>query len=130
VYSNSVPPLLKAEESTRKMTDVRFSLGLILKEDGAVRDVIPGSPAAKAGISGGMKLLGVNNRRWTPEILRAAISGAQTNTAPIELLIENDEYFKSCELDYHGGEKYPWLEREPAKPDLLTDILKPLTPAP
>ena len=47
-----------------------------------------------------------------------------------ELLVENEEYFKTCALDYHGGEKYPQLDRDPAKPDLLSDILKPRTPAP
>ena len=130
VYSNTIPPLLKAAETAQKFTDERFSLGLTLKEDGEVQDVIPGSPAAKAGISGGMKLVAVNTRRWTPEILRAAVSAAETNTAPLELLVENDDYFKSCKVDYHGGEKYPWLEREPARPDLLSEILKPLTPGP
>ena len=52
-----------------------------------------------------------------------------TNTAPIELLVENEDYFKSCKLDYHEGEKYPRLERDPTKPDLLSEILKPLAPA-
>ena len=130
VYSNTVPPLLKAAESAQKFTDLRFSLGLILKEGGAVQDVVPGSPADKAGVAGGMKLLGVNGRRWTPEILRTAVSASTTNSAPIELLVENDDYFKSCKVDYHGGERYPWLERDTTKPDLLTAILKPLTPAP
>jgi len=130
VYSNAVPPLLKAAEGDEKYTDLRFSLGLSLKEGGEVEYVVPGSPAAKAGVSGGMKLVAVNTRRWTPEILRAAVSAAETNAAPIELLVENADYFKSCKVDYHEGERYPWLERNPAKPDLLTEILKPLTPAP
>jgi hypothetical protein len=28
-------------------------------------------------------------------------------------------------VDYHDGEKYPRLERDNGKPDLLTAILKP-----
>ena len=52
----------------------------------------------------------------------------RTNTAPIELLVENVEYFKTCKLDYHEGEKYPQLERDLTKPDLLTQILKSLAP--
>jgi hypothetical protein len=77
-----------------------------------------------------MKLVAVNGRRWTPELLRTAITAAKTDTAPIELLVENQDYFKACKVDYHGGERYPHLERDAAKPDLLTEILKPLTPAP
>jgi hypothetical protein len=62
--------------------------------------------------------------------LRAAVKSAKTDTAPIELLVENEDYFKTCKIDYHDGEKYPHLERDATKPDLLSEILKPLTPAP
>ena len=99
-------------------------------DDGYITDVIPGSPADKAGLGAAMKLVAVNGRRWTPEILRAAVKSAATNTAPVELLVENADYFKTCQLDYHEGEKYPQLERDPAKKDLLGEILKPMTPEP
>ena len=45
-------------------------------------------------------------------------------------LLENEEIFKICKVDYHDGERYPRLERDATKPDLLAEILKPLTPAP
>ena len=77
-----------------------------------------------------MKLVAVNGRAWSAEILRAAVKTAATNSAPIELLVENGDYYKTFRLDYHGGEKYPMLERDPAKPDLLDAIIKPLTPEP
>jgi hypothetical protein len=41
------------------------------------------------------------------------------------LLVENGDVFKTCHLDYHEGERYPDLERDPAKPDLLSEIIKP-----
>jgi predicted metalloprotease with PDZ domain len=124
-YTNAVPDLLQAREGARKFTDLSFSLGLILKEDGSVLDVIPGSPADGAEIGPAMKLVAVNGRRWTPELLRAAVKCAQTNAAPLELLIENDDFFKTSKLDYHDGERYPCLERDTTKPDLLNEILKP-----
>jgi predicted metalloprotease with PDZ domain len=130
VYSNTVPDMLKSAESAQKFSELRFSLGLTIKEDGAVQDVIPGSPADKAGVGAAMKMVAVNGRRWTAELLRTAVKTARTNTAPIELLVENEDYFKSCQLDYHEGEKYPRLERDSTKPDLLKEILKPRTPAP
>jgi predicted metalloprotease with PDZ domain len=129
-YTNTVPAMLKITESSRKYTDMRMSLGLIVKEDGYVIDVIPGSPADKAGVGAAMKLVAVNQRRWTPEILRAAVKFAATDTATVDLLVENEDYFKTCHLDYHDGEKYAQLERDPAKPDLLSEILKPLTTEP
>jgi predicted metalloprotease with PDZ domain len=122
--------MLKSREGARKYTDMSFSLGLTVKEDGHIIDVIPGLPADKAGVAPAMKLLAVNGRHWTPAILRAAVKSAKTNTAALELLVENEEYFKTYSLDYHGGEKYAQLERDAAKTDLLSEILKARTPAP
>ncbi len=127
-YTNAVPEMLRLRESAARMTDLSFSLGFTVKEDGYLADVIPGSPADKAGVGVAMKLVAVNGRHWTPENLRAAIKTAVTGRAPIELLLENEDYFKTCKVDYHEGEKYPQLERDGSKPDMLSAILKPLTP--
>jgi predicted metalloprotease with PDZ domain len=128
-YTNEVPALLKSREGARKYTDLRSSLGFIVTEDGYMLDVIPGSPADKSGLGTTMKLVAVNGRAWKPEFLRAAVK-ATANSAPVDLLVENADYFRTCKIDYHGGERYPQLERDPSKPDLLTEILKPLTPEP
>lgn len=122
--------LLKIKEGAWKFTDMSFSIGLSIKEDGTIRDVIPGLPAHKAGVGPDMKLVAVNGRRWTPALLRTAVKAAKDNPTPIELLVENNDYFKTCAVNYHEGEKYPRLERDTTKPDLLSEILKPLTPAP
>jgi predicted metalloprotease with PDZ domain len=129
-YTNRLPDFFRNRESAHKLTDLSFSLGLSIKEDGSIEDVIPGSPADKAELSPEMKLVAVNGRRWRADLLRTAVESARTNTAPIELLVENNEYFKTCNVDYHDGEKYPALERDPDKPDLLTEILKPRIPVP
>jgi predicted metalloprotease with PDZ domain len=100
------------------------ALGLDLRDDGGVTDTIEGEIAAKAGIGPGMKVVAVNGRKFSPEILRDAIKSAKTGSAPIELLVENADYYKTYKLDYHGGEMYPHLVRDASKPDLLTDILK------
>ncbi len=130
IYTNEVPALLKNREGQRKYTDLSFSLGLSLGSDGGIGDVLPGTPADQAGIGPAMKLVAVNGRAWTPENLRAAVKTAATNSAPIELLIENGDYFGNYRLDYHGGEKYPCLERDTNRPDLLDEIIQPLTPEP
>jgi len=46
----------------------------------------------------------------------------------LELLLENGDFFKTYRLKYSEGAKYPRLERGEAKTDLLSEILKPLTP--
>jgi hypothetical protein len=80
--------------------------------------------AAKAGIGPGMKLIAVNGRRFSTEVLHDALKTGKASSLPLELLVENTDYYKTYELDYHGGEKYPHLVRDESKPDLLTDILK------
>ena len=44
-----------------------------------------------------------------------------------ELLVEDNEFYKTYALDYHDGLRYPHLERDAAKADILGEIIKPLT---
>jgi predicted metalloprotease with PDZ domain len=108
----------------RRSVGTRYSLGLELGADGNIADTIEGMPAALAGIGPGMKLVAVNGRRFSPEVLKDALKAAKDGTAPVELLVENTDYYKTYKIDYHGGEKYPHLVRDESKPDLLSDILK------
>ena len=100
------------------------SIGLDLRDDGAIVDTIEGEVSAKAGIGPGMKVVAVNGRRFSPEVFRDAIKAAKGTTTPIELLIENTDYYKTYKIDYHGGEKYPHLVRDESKADLLTEIMR------
>ena len=130
VFNETMNARQHAEEEVRHETDVVFSLGFMVSNpggespDSVLVDVIPGSPAAQAGIAPDMKLVAVNGRGWTPEILREAIRHAKGAGEPIDLLIENEGYFRTYHVDYHGGERYPHLERIAAKPDMLADIAK------
>jgi predicted metalloprotease with PDZ domain len=102
--------------------DVAYSIGLELRDDGTIVDTTEGMPAAVAGIGPGMKLIAVNGRQYSPDVLRSALKAGKGGTAPLELLIENTDYYKTYKLDYHGGERYPHLVRDESKPDLLTQI--------
>lgn len=72
-----------------------------------------------------MKLIAINGRRWSKDVLHDAIGAAQTSQQPIELLVSNKQIFKTYSVAYHGGEKNPHLERQATQADLLGDILKP-----
>jgi len=108
----------------RRSVGTRYSLGLELGADGNIADTIEGMPAALAGVGPGMKLVAVNGRRFSPEVLKDALKAAKDGSTPIEILVENTDYYKTYKIDYHGGEKYPHLVRDESEPDLLTDILK------
>jgi predicted metalloprotease with PDZ domain len=125
VYDEVPSEMDRAGESNLHFIDAAYSIGIDLREDGIITDTIEGMPAALAGIGPGMKLVAVNGRQYSPEILRDAIKAGKNATAPLELLVENTEYYKTYKLDYHGGERYAHLVRDESKPDLLSEIYKP-----
>jgi S1-C subfamily serine protease len=86
--------------------------------------VIPNSVAAKAGLASGMRVTSVNDQRWSTAVLRKAVQEAKASGTPIALQVEPEG--KIYRLDYRDGERYPHLERDPARPDLLEQIAKPL----
>jgi len=135
VYTDAMPELTRAAEEQSKIYDFWYSLGMLVQgegtsgdaDEGIVRDVVPGMPAAAAGVGPGMRLVAVNGRRYSLKALRDALRAGRGGAEPLELLVENVDTFKTCRVDYHGGEKYPHLERVEGKPDLISAIGKPLT---
>ena len=111
-----------------KETDAWFSAGFTLSATGEIYDVRMDSPAFQAGLGPGTKLVAVNGHGYTSDVLKQAIRAAKGTTDPIELIVSNDNEFRTVRLNYHDGEKYPRLERVQGTPDLLDDILKPLAP--
>jgi predicted metalloprotease with PDZ domain len=101
-----------------------YSIGLQLGNDGVVSDSIFGGPAFEAGVSSGMKVIGVNGRLYTQDLLEDAIKEAKDTTKPITLLVVVDDYFQTSTINYHGGDRYPHLMRDDAKPDYLDEVIK------
>lgn len=124
VYDESRSPMMRAWEDDHRTLNAAFSVGLLIKENGDIEDTIEGMDAAHAGIGPGMKILAVNGRRFTPQVFRDALYEGKNTSQPLQLLIENTDYFRTFVLDYHGGEKYPHLVREESKPDTMTEIIR------
>ena len=55
-----------------------------------------------------------------------ALRASNGSDRPIDLLVENANFFKTYSIPYHGGIRNPHLERTDA-PDVLGEILKPLS---
>jgi hypothetical protein len=73
-----------------------------------------------------MKVIAVNSRKFTREVWHDALQATKTASGPLQLLVENTDYFTTYTLNYHGGEMHPHLQRETNQPDLLSDIIKAL----
>jgi predicted metalloprotease with PDZ domain len=126
LYNDKPNLAISFQEHRSKGADVSSSLGFNVGENGRITDVIPNSPAARAGVTAGSRVIAVNGRRFSTEQLHDVVKASAKATAPIELILESDEYYSTARIDYHGGERYPHLERISGKPDLLDVIGKPL----
>jgi predicted metalloprotease with PDZ domain len=125
VYDETAGDFLRTFEHGEARVDEAYTVGLLLKDDGEVIDTVEGMAGANGGIGPGMKIIAVNGRHFSPDVLHDAIKTAKGGSEPIELLVENTDYFKTYRLDYHDGEKYPHLVRDESKADLLSEIIKP-----
>ncbi len=103
-----------------------YSIGLRLSSDGTVQESLVGGPSYQAGIVPGMRVMAINDRAYTADLLHDAIKAATQNDQPILFLVLNDDYYRTVPVNYHGGEKFPRLVRDESKPDLLDEIAKPL----
>jgi predicted metalloprotease with PDZ domain len=125
VYSDKRNLPLDVAAKERKRCNERYSIGLLLDEDGTITDVAANSPADVAKLAPNMKIVAVNSRTFSVGRLRDAIKGAAHSDAPIELIVTNSDYYETVHIDYHGGLRYPHLERIEAQPDLLGSIIAP-----
>jgi predicted metalloprotease with PDZ domain len=126
VYDELPNSIMVGDEVRHGGLDLTFSSGMVVGDDGEIRDVIPGAPAYAAGLAPDLKILSVNGRKFSPEALREAIRKAKQETKPIELRVADGAYESTHELNYHGGLLYPHLVRIADQPDVLGQIIQPL----
>jgi predicted metalloprotease with PDZ domain len=99
------------------------SLGVVIVK-GRVQAVDPGLPADKAGLAPGMRVIGVNGKKYSTNRLRDAIADSVTRKK-VEFLLEDGEDFRTVVVPYAEGLRYLELTRAGGTPDVLGDILKP-----
>ena len=124
VYTDKPNTQIRIGDHARKSIDLSYSLGMLLKEDGTVMDANPNFPAFKAGMAPGMKIVSVNGRAWSSDVLQEAITSAKNSTAPLEVVVEHGSFNEMYKLNYHDGLRYPRLERDNSKPDVITNLIK------
>ena len=124
VYDDKPNLAMADDESRRENHDWRFSLGFAVSKKGEVGEVLPDSPAGRAGMVAGEKVLGVGGHVYSGRAVETALAEAKGGTAPIEVVTADGDAIRVHRLDYHDGPRYPHLERIKGKPDVLTEILR------
>ncbi len=128
-YTDQQNDYIRAADSRDRGVNAWYSLGIRVA-DNTISDVLVGSIAYQAGLGPTMKIVAVNGRAASDEVLRRAIRESRSATQPIELIVENTGFFRVVKLDYHDGEKYPHLVRQEHAATFLDDILKPMSKHP
>jgi predicted metalloprotease with PDZ domain len=124
VYTDTPSEASKNADERIKGADFSYSLGFAVKADGGIINVVWDGPGFQAGLAANSSIVAVNNRAYKPEVLKAAVKDAKGGTAPISLLVKKGNVFRTIALDYHGGLRYPHLERIPGTKDRLDTILR------
>jgi predicted metalloprotease with PDZ domain len=116
------PPPGSGPEPDITATD---SLGITIVA-GAITVVVPGMPADKSGLAPGMKVLGVNGKKFSTSRLRDALADSITRKN-VEFLLEEGDEFRTIAVPYAEGLRYLEMIRIEGKPDVLGEIVKSRT---
>ena len=127
VYTDTPTAWFKDGEKKKKAIDLSYSGGLTLAaKDGKVTGVLWGSPAFRAGVTLGAQVIAVNGRTFDADAIKAAIKAAASGREPVHLLIQDGDSFRTVDLDWHGGLRYPRFEATAGGKGTLDALLAPL----
>ncbi|PZQ20297.1 MAG: peptidase M61, partial [Sphingopyxis macrogoltabida] len=100
-----------------KNSDLTHSLGLVIDKDGVAGSIVWDGPAFRADIVNGTRILAVDGVSYSRERIEAAIRAAADGRTPVRLLVERGGRYRTVEIAYHSGLRWPHLEKAGEGPD-------------
>ena len=126
VYRETPTPYFTSREKARSIVDLTYTLGITIGKEGEISGVAWDSPLFNEGVTGGTKIVAVNGRAYSADDLKGAITAAKGGKTPIQLLVKKGPLYRTIALPYHGGLRYPVLEKVGTGPSSLDTLLAPL----
>lgn len=126
VYNDTPNEWMSIRERSFANTDLTFPIGILVK-DGAISDVIYGSPASNAGLTPGMKVISINGRNWSADVAREEVRLAKPiegPSKPLDIVVQLGSDTMTYRVEHSGGDRYPHLERIEGTPDWFAEIVK------
>ena len=111
IFTSKPTHWMQNYESTSGRAHLGFSLGLVMRNSGSIAEVVWGSPAFEAGIDVADEIVSVNGQAYSNDLLKEAVTAAKGSDEPIRLTIRSGERYREVTIDYHGGLRYPRLEK-------------------
>jgi predicted metalloprotease with PDZ domain len=106
-----------------KTYDLTHSLGMVIDKDGVAGSILWDGPAFRADIVNGTKIVAVDGVAYAKDRMEAAIRAATDGKTPVSLLVERGGRYRTVDIDYHGGLRWPHLEKAGAGPDWFDRLL-------
>jgi predicted metalloprotease with PDZ domain len=125
VYRDEPTSWIKSLQSKGKYLDLTYSGGFTVGNDGKIGSVLWGGPAFQLGLTSGTQIIAVNGRDFDPETLKSLIKASKEDRQPIALLVKASDTYRTVNLDWHGGLRYPALEKVSKAPGTLDALLAP-----
>ena len=110
VYTD-VPPKGAVRGIDKGGANFLDSLGLSANAEGNLTQVIWASPAFKAGLDTGDSIVAVGEQTYSAERLRQAVVAARDSREPVRLTIKGQDRVREVAIDWHGGLRYPHLQK-------------------
>jgi predicted metalloprotease with PDZ domain len=123
VFNATPNKFISARSSTSHFMNYWYSLGINLTGKGEIMNVREDSPAWKAGLAPGVKVLAVNGQEFDPDALEAIVKYTQHSSDNIVFIADNEGTVGTYTMNYHGGLRYPHLQRISGTPDMLAKIM-------
>nr|NUR37848.1 peptidase M61 [Sphingomonas sp.] len=125
IFTGEPTKWIKSAEKEGKNNNLTYSGGFVVGNDGKITSVLWDSAAFNAGLSIGSEVVAVNGRKFDADALKRAIKAAAGNGPAPELLIHDGELYRTIKLDWHGGLRYPRLEKVGKGEGTLDALLAP-----
>jgi predicted metalloprotease with PDZ domain len=125
VFTDQPTNWWKSGEMRGKSTDLSYSGGFALDKDGKLTAVLWDGAAFNAGMTIGSQIVAVNGHKFDADDLKRVITNAAGNGPAPQLLILDGDVYRTVTLDWHGGLRYPRLEKAGKGPGTLDALLAP-----
>jgi predicted metalloprotease with PDZ domain len=125
-YSDEPTAYFASREKDRDIVDLTYTIGVTLGAGGVITGVAWDSPLFNEGVMSGATIVAVNGEAYSDDGLKGAIKAAKGKTDPIQLLVKEDDRYRTVALNYHDGLRYPVLEKVGKGRSSLDDLLAPL----